>query len=229
MATDQLTFKFKRRPNFLLINIILPIVFLSFLNILVFVIPVESGEKIGYGITVLLSLSVFMSIMGSLLPRSSLTTPKVTIYILILMVLSMMTVIVSIIIVFLHHMEEKEENHQRAKEKFKSAFNKVAVYSKTVSQFRTPNNKVQAVSDNQSNPLRRLAEDALAAQKSENPGNMDSDGENPKLKLAEDAPKQNKFKIVGKYIDLVCFVVFLVIWLVVTLKFMFDIAKVIEI
>ncbi|XP_059158995.1 acetylcholine receptor subunit delta-like, partial [Physella acuta] len=75
-CTVKITFFMKRRPTFLLINIILPVVFLSFLNLLVFVIPVESGEKIGYGITVLLSLSVYMSIVSSLLPSSSLTTPK---------------------------------------------------------------------------------------------------------------------------------------------------------
>ncbi|XP_059159001.1 acetylcholine receptor subunit beta-like 1 [Physella acuta] len=49
MSSVIITFNMKRRPTFLLINIILPVVFLSFLNLLVFVIPVESGDKIGYG------------------------------------------------------------------------------------------------------------------------------------------------------------------------------------
>ncbi|XP_059159006.1 acetylcholine receptor subunit beta-like 1 [Physella acuta] len=106
VPTFQLKFNLKRRPIFLIVNIILPVVFLSFLNILVFIIPVESGEKIGYGITVLLALSVFMSIVGGMLPRSSLSMPNVTIYLFILLIISMLTVIDSIVIVYLSHKEE---------------------------------------------------------------------------------------------------------------------------
>ncbi|CAL1535034.1 unnamed protein product, partial [Lymnaea stagnalis] len=105
LSCVQMKFFLKRRPAFLILNIILPVVFLSFLNILVFVIPVESGEKIGYGITVLLALSVFMSIVSGMLPRSSLNMPNVTIYLFFLLFLSMLTVIDSIIIVYLHHKE----------------------------------------------------------------------------------------------------------------------------
>ncbi|XP_059159007.1 acetylcholine receptor subunit beta-like 1 [Physella acuta] len=102
----QLKFTLKRRPIFLIVNIILPVVFLSFLNILVFIIPVESGEKIGYGITVLLALSVFMCIVMGMLPRSSRSMPNVTIYLFILLIISMLTVIDSIVIVYLSHREE---------------------------------------------------------------------------------------------------------------------------
>ncbi|KAH9487847.1 hypothetical protein Btru_067796 [Bulinus truncatus] len=48
ISSAEITFVMRRRPFFFLINILLPVVFLSFLNILVFIIPVDSGEKIGY-------------------------------------------------------------------------------------------------------------------------------------------------------------------------------------
>ena len=59
----------KRRPGFFIVNIVMPVVLLSALNIMVFLIPVDSGEKISYGITVLLALSVFLSIVADMLPR----------------------------------------------------------------------------------------------------------------------------------------------------------------
>ena len=64
-------FNIERRPLYYIMNIILPIVFLGFLNGLVFVIPADSGEKMGYSVTVFLSLVVFFTMIGNLLPVSS--------------------------------------------------------------------------------------------------------------------------------------------------------------
>ena len=58
------------------------------------------------GITVLLALTVFMSIMSSMLPRSSESMPLIISYIFSLLTISVLTVAVSVIIVKLHHMEE---------------------------------------------------------------------------------------------------------------------------
>ncbi|GFO45630.1 neuronal acetylcholine receptor subunit alpha-3 [Plakobranchus ocellatus] len=106
MSSILISFQLKRKPVFLVISIILPIVFLSLLNLLVFLIPVDSGEKISYGITVLLALTVFLSTMSGMLPRSSESMPLIITYIFILMVISVLTVVASIIIVRLHHLEE---------------------------------------------------------------------------------------------------------------------------
>ncbi|KAK0064712.1 neuronal acetylcholine receptor subunit alpha-6, partial [Biomphalaria pfeifferi] len=56
-------------------------------------------------ITVLLALSVFMSIISGMLPRSS-TLPRVTIYLFILLAISVLTVVDSIIIVYIYNKEE---------------------------------------------------------------------------------------------------------------------------
>ncbi|XP_005099539.2 neuronal acetylcholine receptor subunit alpha-6-like [Aplysia californica] len=128
----QLQFVLKRRPTFFLLNILLPVVFLSLLNILVFIIPVNSGEKISYGITVLLAVSVFLSIVSSILPRSSDKVPSVTIYLFILLILSSLTVIDSIFIVYLSHQEQEKEKQIKAREKFHSAFNRVKLMQRSV-------------------------------------------------------------------------------------------------
>ena len=64
-------FTYSRRPQFFVVNVILPIVLLSYLNCLVFVIPTESGERVSYSITVLLSFAVFMTLVGDNIPKTS--------------------------------------------------------------------------------------------------------------------------------------------------------------
>ncbi|XP_055957773.1 neuronal acetylcholine receptor subunit non-alpha-2-like, partial [Patella vulgata] len=61
----------KRRPTFYVQTIILPIMVLSFLNVMTFWLPDDSGEKISFATSVLLSLTVFLSITSGLLPQTS--------------------------------------------------------------------------------------------------------------------------------------------------------------
>ena len=39
-------FQLQRKPQYVIINIILPILFLNLLNVLVFMLPAESGESV---------------------------------------------------------------------------------------------------------------------------------------------------------------------------------------
>ncbi|CAL1535031.1 unnamed protein product [Lymnaea stagnalis] len=214
-STIEMTFYLRRRPSFLLLNTVLPVVFLSFLNILVFVIPVESGEKIGYGITVTLALSVFMSIVSGMLPRSSLNMPNLTIYLFILLFMSMLTVIDSIIIVFLDHFEEKVALKRKIQRKFKRAFNKVNTLQRTVSSVNVMNDDNPQDHEKNSKSLFGST-DSLAG---ELPGSREST-DCPQ----EDSLRIDKYKLIGKHIDAVSFVVFFVFWLVTTLGFMLDMA-----
>jgi hypothetical protein len=74
--------KMKRRPTFAVINIILPMVFMVVLNLLVFVLPVESGERISYSITVLLAIAVFLTLVGDNLPKTSKQTAMLSYFLL---------------------------------------------------------------------------------------------------------------------------------------------------
>ncbi|KAH9488936.1 Neuronal acetylcholine receptor subunit beta-4 [Bulinus truncatus] len=199
----HITFHLKRRPFFLLLNVILPAIILSFLNIMVFVIPADSGEKISYGITVLLALSVFLSTVGGMLPRSS-NVPMVTVYLFILLIISMLTVINSIIIVYLHHKEEREEQHQKARTYFTRAFNKIT-------QLR------QAVT-----PVTSIAKDTV--DQIADVGSDKGVGYKGSRRQKQDGPRVNRYRVIGKHIDLVSFVVFLITWSVVTISVMVKIA-----
>jgi hypothetical protein len=61
----------KRGSSYYVLNVIIPVILLGILNVLTFVLPADSGEKIGYTITVFLSFSVFLTIISSELPRTS--------------------------------------------------------------------------------------------------------------------------------------------------------------
>ena len=80
--------QFLRKPTFLVINILIPIVFLSLLNCVVFLLPYESGERVAFSITVLLSFTVFLNIIGDNIPKTSSPMPYVCHYVLIVLVTS---------------------------------------------------------------------------------------------------------------------------------------------
>lgn len=64
-------FTLKRHPDFFLLYLILPCVALVALTLLSFLIPPESGERIGFGITVILSFSVYLIVISDKLPEKS--------------------------------------------------------------------------------------------------------------------------------------------------------------
>ena len=65
----------RRKPLYFLLHIFIPCVLLSLLNLMVFLMPPESGEKISLGVTNLLSLILFQQLIGSFLPPTSENTP----------------------------------------------------------------------------------------------------------------------------------------------------------
>ena len=82
------TFKLERKPQYIIINVVLPILFLCLLNVLVFLLPSESGERVSYSITVLLSIAVFMTIVSSTLPKSSEPLPLIAYFLMIDLIIS---------------------------------------------------------------------------------------------------------------------------------------------
>lgn len=64
-----------RRPTFIVVNIILPIAIMGFLNICVFVLPADSGERMSYAVTILLSMAVYLTIVSDNIPKTSRPVP----------------------------------------------------------------------------------------------------------------------------------------------------------
>ena len=61
----------ERVPIYFIFNIVVPTVCLSLLSTFVFLLPAESGEKIGLSITTLMSYSVIFLMISDVLPKNS--------------------------------------------------------------------------------------------------------------------------------------------------------------
>ena len=64
------TLTLQRKPEYYMLNIIIPTVVLAVLSALTFAVPVDSGEKLSLGISILLAFSVFMLILQDNTPQA---------------------------------------------------------------------------------------------------------------------------------------------------------------
>ena len=100
------TFWFQRKPQYVIINIVLPILFLCLLNVLVFVLPPDSGERMSYSITVLLSIAVFMTIVSDNLPKTSEPLPLIAFFLMMNLISSSLIATVTVLNLRLHHKDD---------------------------------------------------------------------------------------------------------------------------
>ncbi|XP_020493359.1 neuronal acetylcholine receptor subunit alpha-7 [Labrus bergylta] len=93
----------RRRTLYYGLNLLIPCVLISTLALLVFLLPADSGEKISLGITVLLSLTVFMLLVAEIMPPTSDSVPLIAEYFAITMVIVGLSVIATVIVLQYHH------------------------------------------------------------------------------------------------------------------------------
>ena len=87
----------ERRTDFILNSMVYPLILLSVLNIGIFIVPVDSGEKGSIAVTLVLSYEVFLAGLKGDLPHNSTDLPYFLIYIHILLWFSAFAVIYSFI------------------------------------------------------------------------------------------------------------------------------------
>ncbi|XP_069392753.1 neuronal acetylcholine receptor subunit alpha-7-like isoform X2 [Paralichthys olivaceus] len=93
----------RRRTLFYALNLLIPCVLLSSMTLVVFLLPANSGEKISLGITVLLSLTVFMLMVAEIMPATSDSVPLIGQYFASTMVIVGMSVVATVIVLQFHH------------------------------------------------------------------------------------------------------------------------------
>uniref|UniRef100_A0A8C5H0N9 Neuronal acetylcholine receptor subunit alpha-7 n=1 Tax=Gouania willdenowi TaxID=441366 RepID=A0A8C5H0N9_GOUWI len=97
------TVTMRRRTLYYGLNLLIPCVLISGLALLVFLLPADSGEKISLGITVLLSLTVFMLLVAEIMPATSDSVPLIAQYFASTMIIVGMSVVVTVIVLQFHH------------------------------------------------------------------------------------------------------------------------------
>ena len=71
---------FQRRSLFYVFHLIIPMVVITLLTTLVFVLPQQSGERMGFAVTLMLTATVFMLLVAESIPESSDSVPFVGIF-----------------------------------------------------------------------------------------------------------------------------------------------------
>lgn len=92
----------KRKPRYTFLSIMFPIIMLTVLNTMVFLLPSDSGEKASYAITVFLAFAVFLTIVASSLPENSDTIALFSVYIIIQTAQSTLITLIALFLVRLH-------------------------------------------------------------------------------------------------------------------------------
>ena len=121
----------KRRPMYFVVNVILPMLLIGILNVFVFLLPADSGERVGFSITMLLAMAVFLTIVSDNLPESISIVSLLLICDLALSVLIVIFVILGLRL----HFEDPETKVSRKYIKFYS-FLKCACCKNKSSQLR---------------------------------------------------------------------------------------------
>ena len=105
-ANITFTIKLKRKPLYFIISVILPISMLALLNISVFLLPCDSGEKSGYAMTVFLAFAVFLTIVSSTLPQNSDKICIISVFLIIQTVASTLITIIALGMLRVSHFPE---------------------------------------------------------------------------------------------------------------------------
>lgn len=105
----DLTITIERKPLYFAFNILLPIVVLVVVNGMVFWLPVESGERVGFSVTCFLSFVVFLNIIMDILPRSSSPISYLCVYTVTMMVFSGLNTVFVILQMKLFHKPSTEK------------------------------------------------------------------------------------------------------------------------
>ena len=103
----------RRKPLNVILTVVIPIAMLSILNICVFVLPCESGERAGYAITVFLAFAVFMTIISSSLPEKSDSVSLFSIYLVIQLACSTLITIIALVLINFQFKDDNGDNVPR--------------------------------------------------------------------------------------------------------------------
>lgn len=106
-AELKYSIELERRYSYFVLTIFTPVTMLLFLNSAVFILPIESGERIGYSITCLLSLAVFLTLTSEVLPKTSDPLSMLSCFLMLLVMTSAGICLLTIITVWLHYKDDK--------------------------------------------------------------------------------------------------------------------------
>lgn len=110
---DSSTVDFKivivRRPLYYVINLIAPVILLGVLNAFAFLLPAESGERVGFSITCFLAYVVLLNTIMGFLPTSASPLSYLSYYTFIMMMYSAGVSLMTIVTIRIHYKSEHDQ------------------------------------------------------------------------------------------------------------------------
>jgi nicotinic acetylcholine receptor len=140
---------------FYTVNLIIPCVNISFLSVLVFFLPSDSGEKLTLSISILVALLVFYLLLIELIPPTSIAIPLIGKYLLFTLILVNLSILSTIFVLNLHH--RKPNTHQMPnwmKRIFIDTLPKLLMIKRPIEQSNDTPNYIRNCFDQHSNGLR---------------------------------------------------------------------------
>jgi len=96
------TIKMRRRTLYYFCNLIIPCILIASMAVLGFTLPPDSGEKLSLGVTILLSLTIFLNTVSEIIPITS-DSPLIGTYFNCIMFMVASSVVTTIMILNYHH------------------------------------------------------------------------------------------------------------------------------
>ncbi|CAC5383943.1 unnamed protein product [Mytilus coruscus] len=103
----KIQIQFERKPLFLCISLVVPVFLISFVNVFVFILPIDSGERTSLAVTLFLTFVVVITMVAEILPPSS----QVSVFQLLLftkVITSVLTTIMAIITISIYNKNEND-------------------------------------------------------------------------------------------------------------------------
>ncbi|KAM8837686.1 5-hydroxytryptamine receptor 3A isoform 2-T2 [Spinachia spinachia] len=114
------TFTIKRRPLLHVTNFLLPILFFLILDLASFFIEDRRGEKLGFKVTILLSISVLLLILNDILPSMSSKTPLIATYCVVIFALMLLSLLETILVTYFMEKDCVPKEKLRLKENWET-------------------------------------------------------------------------------------------------------------
>ena len=106
VSTIDFKIDLTRRPLYYIINLLAPVVLLGVLNSFTFLLPIASGERIGFSVTCFLAYVVLLNTIMLYLPTSSTPFSNLSYYTFIMMLFSAGVCLTTIFTIRIHHKDE---------------------------------------------------------------------------------------------------------------------------
>uniref|UniRef100_A0A3Q2TSF5 5-hydroxytryptamine receptor 3B n=1 Tax=Fundulus heteroclitus TaxID=8078 RepID=A0A3Q2TSF5_FUNHE len=107
-AQIQFNLLIRRRPLLYVVGLLIPSIFLMLVDVVSFYLPLNSGTRIAFKISILLGYTVFRVNLMDELPATAVRTPLIGVFFVVCMAMLMLSLTKSILVVkLLHHSEEE--------------------------------------------------------------------------------------------------------------------------